>query len=253
MPARFGGMRKFLVISTLTALVLTGCVPTAGSDAAEIPAPTQIAPSSTVRAFDKTDRSIDEASSLWVVANKLRRLSPLKFAPTDLVTVVKPWGTNGSQQLRSPAASQYKKMVAAAKADGITLVAQSGYRSYGVQVSVYNSWVNRLGVAQANLQSAKPGHSEHQTGWSIDIAGVNGCTIAQCFAHTIEGEWLNTNAWKYGFHLRYPRNKKATTGYMFEPWHYRFVGLALAKELHKTQDITLEKFFNLPAAPDYAN
>ncbi len=246
-------MRKLFATSVLVALVLTGCVPTTGSDAAEIPAPTQIAPTATARAFDKTARSINSASSLWVVANKLRRLNPVKFAPTDLATVVKPWGTNGTQQLRRPAALQYKKMVAAAKAEGITLVAQSGYRSYGVQASVYNSWVKRLGVTQANLQSAKPGYSEHQTGWSMDIAGTSGCTIAQCFAHTPEGEWLNSNAWKYGFHLRYPRNKKSTTGYMFEPWHYRFVGLALAKELHKTPDITLEKFFTLPAAPDYAN
>lgn len=200
--------------------------------------------------FDKTRYSVNDSNSLWVVADKLRPLSPKKFAPTDLKTLALPHTYDSS--LRSDAAVAYRRMFKAAKQEGINLVLQSAYRSFASQVSVYNGWVAKLGKAGADLQSARPGFSEHQTGLSADIAAADKeCTISECFANTPEGKWLAKNAWEYGWHLRYPKGKTSITGYKFEPWHYRFVGKELAAELHKTANITLEQFFGLPNAPDY--
>src|SRR5690606_37608630 len=129
---------------------------------------------------------------------------------------------------------------------------QSAYRSYGVQVNVYNGWVNQLGQAGADLTSARPGHSEHQTGLAVDISSVPAvCALDQCFADTPEGKWLAAHAHKWGFVLRYPNGKTSVTGYEFEPWHYRYVGVDLATAMHETGIRTLEEFFGLPAAPDY--
>ena len=154
--------------------------------------------------------------------------------------------------LRRDAARAYKRLFRAARRDGIDLVVQSGYRSYSSQVTVYNGWVASLGKKGADLQSARPGYSEHQTGLSVDIAAANrSCTIQACFSTTATGKWLKNNAWKFGWHLRYPKGKTSITGYKFEPWHYRFVGVDLAAELHLTPGITLEEFFELPAAPNY--
>ena len=255
-------MIRSRTLPILLALVLAGCVSTVPAYS-EIPAPTQkptttptAAPTSipapTVATIDKTLYSIDAADSLWVVADKLRRLSPKKYVPSGLKTMDVPHAY--TPVLRKDAAKAYLKMFRAAKKKGINLVVQSGYRSYSAQVSVYNGWVASLGKKGADLQSARPGYSEHQTGLSVDIASATaGCTIQSCFSKTPEGKWLTKNAWKYGWHLRYPKGKTSITGYKFEPWHWRYVGLDLAAELNLTPKITLEEFFELPAAPDYAS
>lgn len=203
------------------------------------------------KTFDKTMYSIDEADSLWVVVDKLRRLKPKRYAPSGLTTLDVPHAY--TPVLRRDAARAYLKMFRAARRDGVDLVVQSGYRSYSSQVTVYNGWVATLGRAAADLQSARPGYSEHQIGLSVDIAAANGsCTIQACFSKTKEGKWLSANAWRFGWHLRYPKGKTDITGYKFEPWHWRFVGKELAAELNLTPKITLEEFFELPPAPDYA-
>ena len=130
---------------------------------------------------------------------------------------------------------------------------QSAYRSYDVQVGVYNGLVEQLGQAGGDLTSARPGHSEHQTGLVVDISAVPAtCALDQCFADTDQGKWLAKNAYKWGFVLRYPNKMTNITGYEFEPWHYRYVGVELATEMHTTGIKTLEQFFDLPAAPGYA-
>ena len=248
------------MLRVVTALVLvtalSGC---AATPASEIPAPIQsatqevklVAQPTSAPIFDKTTFSIDAADSLWVVADKLRPLNPKKYKPANLVRLKLP--NRNDPRLRSNAAGAYAAMYAAAKADGVSLVIQSAYRSYNTQVSVYNGWVARLGQAKADLQSARPGHSEHQIGLSVDIAAGNRkCTIAACFADTPEGRWLTEHAWEYGWILRYPKGLTHITGYKYEPWHWRYVGRGLAAEMHKTPNITMEEFFGLPAAPDYA-
>jgi D-alanyl-D-alanine carboxypeptidase len=142
---------------------------------------------------------------------------------------------------------------AAADEDGGQMQVQSAWRSYDVQVSVYAGWVSSLGQKQADAQSARPGFSEHQTGLAVDISSVPlQCSLAACFGDTDQGKWLAENAWRFGYLLRYPADKVDVTGFTYEPWHYRFIGETLATEMHNEGVTTLEEFFDLPDAPDYA-
>lgn len=221
-----------------------------------IPVPSQEPPLSTSppappARFDTSALSIDEATSLWVVVNKMRPLAPVDFVP-DLVDPQVRYLSN--PQMRPEAASALAAMFAAATAEGAgDLQIQNAYRSFETQTSVHNRLVASLGRDRAQAQSARPGYSEHQTGLSLDIASLpEKCSIQACFAQTSQGAWLAANSWRYGFVLRYPADKTAVTGYIFEPWHFRYVGPEASAEMHRTGITTLEEFFGLPAAPDYA-
>lgn len=200
--------------------------------------------------FNKQKYSVDDPASIWVVANKQRPLNPKEYAPSDLVTPNV--ATKGAQQLRTEAATATEEMFAAAKAEGINLRVDSAYRSYARQVGVYGNEVKTYGQATADTQSARPGHSEHQTGLVADFGAASGkCSIADCFGTMAEGKWMAANAYKYGFLMRYTPTKQAITGYRYEPWHFRYVGKELALEMHNQTIETLEEFFGLPAAPNY--
>jgi len=188
--------------------------------------------------FDKTKYSTSEAGSIWWVVSKTRPLEPQTYAPSDLVNV------GNGQQMRQEAATALNKLFAAAKTDGLTLQPDSGYRSYARQQQVYQNEVKTYGQAKADTESAKPGTSEHQTGLAIDIGG-GGCNIDDCFANTKEGKWVAANAYKYGFIIRYPEGKESVTGYRYEPWHIRYIGVELATEMHNQNVKTLEEFFGL--------
>ena len=229
---------------------------TAGPDAAPSESPSgSPTPSPTptpTPTFDLSQYSIDDPDSLWVVANKLRPLTPADYYPGDLVDV--PVQFVNPPQLRAEASAQLVAMFAAFTAEtGLEMQSQSAFRSYSTQQSVYEGWVSSLGQEGADLTSARPGHSEHQTGLAIDISAVPAtCALDQCFADTSQGQWLAANAYQWGFILRYPEGMTAITGYEFEPWHYRYVGIELATEMRERGVATLEEFFGLPAAPDYA-
>ncbi|MEJ3405351.1 D-alanyl-D-alanine carboxypeptidase family protein [Rathayibacter sp. YIM 133350] len=209
-------------------------------------APTAIPPS-----FDRHARSIDDPASIWVVSDKKRALNPPDFVPPDLVDV--PVAHTWDPQLRAEASAQLVAMFAAASAEaGLHLASNSAYRSYDSQVSVYNQDVGAHGQDAADQSTARPGFSEHQTGLAIDIGAESGnCSLDACFANTQEGTWLAQNAYRFGFLLRYPADKVPVTGFEFEPWHYRYIGVDLATEMHDTGVTTLEEFFGLPAAPTY--
>lgn len=215
---------------------------------AEPPAPSAPA----VPAFDKSALSIDDPASLWVVTDKLRTVDPIDYVPSDLVTV--DVASQNPPVFRREAGDALLALFAAGEAEGAgQFQVQSAYRSYATQVSVYQGWVDRLGQAQADIQSARPGHSEHQTGLVADISPVPlSCALQACFGDTAQGQWLAANAWRYGWLLRYPADKTAITGFTYEPWHFRYVGVPLATEMHATGVTTLEEFFGLPAAPTYA-
>jgi zinc D-Ala-D-Ala carboxypeptidase len=197
-----------------------------------------------VPSFDKAKYSHDDPTSIWVVSNKQRPLSPKNYAPTDLVAV------GGGQQLRKEAADNLATLLSASRSAGLSINPLSGYRSYNTQVSVYNNEVRTNGQTVADTQSARPGHSEHQTGLAIDVGG-GGCGIEDCFGNTPAGKWLAANAHSYGFIIRYPESKQDITGYRYEPWHIRYIGTELATEMNKKGVQTLEEFFGLPAAPNY--
>lgn len=137
--------------------------------------------------------------------------------------------------------SEYKQMKADATALGLNIWIQSGYRSYELQETLYNNYVNRDGKLAADTYSARPGYSEHQTGLAFDLN-----SISDDFQYTNEGKWVSENAWKYGFIIRYPKSKESITGYKYESWHLRYVGKDLASKLYNNGDwITLEEHFNL--------
>ncbi len=201
--------------------------------------------------FDRAALSIDDPTSIWVVANKVRPLNPRDFSPPDLVTANVSYSANAT--MRAEAAEALERMFAAAAAEGAGgMMVQNAFRPYDTQVWLYAGHVQRLGQAQADIASARPGHSEHQTGLSADIMPADGrCGVQECFAETPQGIWLAENAWRFGYHLRYPQGMTHITGYAFEPWHYRYVGVNLSTELHNTGTVTLEEFFGLPPAPTY--
>jgi zinc D-Ala-D-Ala carboxypeptidase len=215
--------------------------PTASASAA---APTEAA-------LDRDRLSIDDPDSLWVVVNKLRPLQPADYEPSDLVDVPVPYVW--APQLRREASDAVVALFAAAADEGLQLASQSAYRSYPTQVDVYGGLVNERGQDAADQTSARPGHSEHQTGLAIDISALPAnCSLDQCFADTPQGKWLAKNAWRFGFVLRYPDGATPITGYEYEPWHFRYVGKDLAAAMHDEKVATLEEFFDLPPAPDYA-
>ncbi|KOS63336.1 M15 family metallopeptidase [Lysinibacillus agricola] len=164
-----------------------------------------------------------------LLANKIYPL-PSTFAPEE-----------------NPEAGQaLDKMLTAAKQQGFDLVAFSGYRSFDYQTTLYNNYVNRDGQAAADRYSARPGYSEHQTGLAFDIGerGKDNLWLTEEFGETPAGQWLMKYAQDYGFILRFPKNKEDITGYMYESWHYRYVGIDIAKEIKK-QNITLEEYLGV--------
>lgn len=125
--------------------------------------------------------------------------------------------------------------------EGIDLYIISGFRSYIDQTIIYNDYVTRDGVGVADTYSARPGHSEHQSGYAIDIN-----SLYYSFADTKEGKWIQDNAYKYGFIIRYPSGKEYITGYNYEPWHLRYVGNDLSLKLYNNGDwITIEEYFGI--------
>jgi D-alanyl-D-alanine carboxypeptidase len=222
------------------------------ASASPTPSPTPTPTPTPTATFDMTMHSIDDPASLWIVVNKLRPYSQLDYYPADLVDVPVPYVN--PPLMRAEASAQLVAMFQQFTAEtGLQMQSQSAFRSYSTQESVYAGWVNSLGQEGADLTSARPGHSEHQSGLVMDISAVpNTCALDQCFADTPQGLWLAANAYKWGFILRYPNGYTHITGYEFEPWHYRYVGVELATEMHDRGILTLEEFFGLPAAPDYA-
>ncbi len=215
---------------------------------------TAVSTSTTVRDnFDKKRYSLVDPSSIWIVANKKHQLSPTDYTPADLrkpaITLRVP--NDESMQVRDETATALEHLVAGAKTDSLNLMLTSGYRSYNYQVSVYNGYVKQMGQAETDRTSARPGYSEHQTGFAADLEPTNGtCELQVCFGDTPEGKWLAANAYKYGFIIRYPADKVPITGYDYEPWHVRYVGVALSNQMHKDGIETLEEFFDV-AGGDY--
>ncbi len=131
------------------------------------------------------------------------------------------------------------ELLAAAKKDGKNLWVQSAYRSYTHQKSLYERYCQRDGQAAADRYSARPGHSEHQSGLAFDFN-----TIDMRFAPTPECAWLKENCWKYGFIIRYAEDKEEITGYKYEPWHVRYLGKDIAKSVYES-GLCLEEYLGI--------
>lgn len=143
--------------------------------------------------------------------------------------------------LTSEFTNNFNNLKSAAKKDGINLRIISGFRSYNTQVNTYNGWVSRYGKSEADKISARPGHSEHQSGLAADINSLD-----QAWGNTKEGKWLTNNCSKYGFIIRYPKGKESQTGYSYEPWHIRYVGKDVSNKLYNNGNwITLEEYLGI--------
>ncbi|KZE65974.1 hypothetical protein AWM68_06230 [Fictibacillus phosphorivorans] len=191
---------------------------------------------------------VQNLDDLLIVANKERNL-PKDYEPKDLVKPNVPFPFKEDlpkKKLRKEAASSLEVLFKAAEENGLELLAQSGYRSYDTQVSIFAYNAEQRGEEVANKTSSKPGQSEHQTGLSMDVTSpeVN-YELVEEFGETKEGKWLAENAHKYGFIIRYLKGKEEITGYQYEPWHLRYVGVDHAKKIH-AQGITLEEYLQKP-------
>ncbi|MGG1640842.1 D-alanyl-D-alanine carboxypeptidase family protein [Paenibacillus sp. NRS-1782] len=189
---------------------------------------------------------VTNATADTVVVNKNRSL-PVGYAPDDLVEPKVPFSFEGPHEkrhMRKEAAEALERLFDGAKKDGMELRAVSGYRSYKRQVSIFNNNVKTKGQEYASKVSAVPGTSEHQTGLAMDVSSPSvGNVLEQSFGASKEGEWLEKHAPEYGFIIRYMKDKEDVTGYVYEPWHIRYVGTDIAEDLAK-QGMTLEEYFD---------
>ncbi|WP_258802865.1 M15 family metallopeptidase [Pseudarthrobacter sp. NS4] len=215
------------------------------------PAPPEPAPSPSAalpRQFSLTD-----PSSPWLIVNKHRPLVPATYVPADLVVPAVAMTVSGEAALlNSTTAAAVEAMFAAAARDGVAMVLASGYRSYDTQVATYNGYVAARGQADADTASARPGYSEHQTGWAFDIADGGGvCGFQPCFADQPAAVWAKANGHRFGFVVRYPWMFHPITGYYYEPWHLRYIGVEAATDMANRGIFTLEEYFGVEAAPGY--
>jgi zinc D-Ala-D-Ala carboxypeptidase len=224
-------------------VLAAGCASPTGPSApvAAAPTPAEVAVT-TPKPPPELDRglhSTTDPASIWVVVNKKHPIRPLDYRPE--ITLVRGY------QVARPAAAPLTRLLAASDRRGLGFKVASAFRSYDYQANVYANVVAASGRAAADSVSARPGHSEHQTGLAVDLVTPDspGCDFEACFAGTPGGRWLARNAWRHGFIVRYQPRTTAVTGYSPEPWHLRYVGRALAAELRRTHTATLEEFFDI--------
>ena len=185
-------------------------------------------------------RPIDDPADPLVLVNKYHGLSE-----TYVPELEKLGGRYGVGSMVPEAAAAFRAMADAAKQDGISLRSVSAYRSYQTQQGLYQHYVSIDGKANAERYSARPGYSEHQTGLALDI---NTASISAHFENTAEYAWLRANCARFGFLLRYPKEKESITGYRYEPWHYRYVGQDIARTC-MDQGLTYEEYLAAQTQP----
>lgn len=180
--------------------------------------------------------SDEEAEKIDVIVNKYYKLNK-DYVPSDLEVVDSKFSA-GEQKLRKEAKDAFEEMCKKALEDNFKIYAGSTYRSYDYQLGLYNRYVAKDGFDAAETYSARAGYSEHQLGLAIDILNGKWDYISE---NDKEYEWLINNSYKYGFILRYPRGKEYITGYMFEDWHFRYLGVELANKV-KESGLTYDEY-----------
>lgn len=190
---------------------------------------------------------IDQNNPFLILVNKEVGVLDANYVPQNLAVPNVAFSTSISERkyMVKEAADALEKLFAQASSDGIELHAQSGYRSYGTQKSIYESYVRGFGEEEASTFSAKPGQSEHQTGLAMDVTSDSvENQLVQEFGETEEGKWVAGHAAEFGFIVRYQLGKEDITGYMFEPWHIRYVGVEHAKYITE-HGLTLEEYLGV--------
>jgi len=187
--------------------------------------------------FYENVKEIKKPDDIIVLVNK-NNVLPSNYIPNDLRLINNRYAYD-SKYLREEAAVNFENLSADASMLGYRIIAVSTFRDYEYQGKLFNEYTNSKGIDYALLCSAKPGHSEHQTGLAVDVEGSN--KDYDEFEKSIEFNWMKENAHKYGFILRYPKGKEQITGFKYEPWHYRYVGVKHATNIYNN-NITLEEY-----------
>lgn len=187
--------------------------------------------------FYQNTRLSNRLNQTDILVNKYIYL-PDNYIPDNLSTISSEF-TSSNKQLVYEAKEAFEKMANAAKQENYTIRAISAYRSYEYQKNLYDNYVEKDGINKADTYSARPGFSEHQTGLVVDID--NGKVDYNNFESTMEFKWMQENAHKYGFILRYPKDKEDITGYNYESWHYRYVG-SIASFI-RNNNLTLDEYY----------
>lgn len=186
----------------------------------------------------------DKEKGLLILVNKENPVDST-YKPEDLADI-KYFASDRSAAgrfMRAEAADAFHQLSETAKAEmGYEIVVTTAYRSYDFQAMLYNNYVANHGQQEADTFSAQPGKSEHQSGLAADVSSPSvGYQLTRDYINTEEGKWLNDNAYRFGFIIRFPEGKEEITGYMYEPWHIRYVGKTAAEEIFN-EGITLEEY-----------
>ena len=192
--------------------------------------------------YDYYDEEIVKETNIneneLMLVNKYHKLSN-GYSPEDLVDINIQFAY-GDNQIKSEVYEKFRSMYNDAKKEELYLIITSAYREYEYQEELWQSYKNQQGEEWADSVAARAGFSEHQTGLTLDIVTYN--ATMKNFEETDEFKWLQENSYKYGFILRYPKDKEDITGYSYESWHYRYVGEDVAKEIHKL-GITFDEYY----------
>lgn len=235
--------KKFLIgIGILMGTSITGCSKKETSDTIIEDISTNSNNDTLNKETDTLDLSsnLNKAKSIYIENEK-----PLYLDGILVVNKEFSIPKNFASGLAPEVIEAFKLMKSDAEKEGIILNIRSGFRSYTTQEQLFNTYVQRDGIEKASRYSAKPGHSEHETGLAIDITDeFNNRSIGDWFNETEQAKWLYENAYKYGFILRYPESKEHITGYKYESWHYRYVGIEHSKNF-AMNDLTLEEYLKI--------
>ncbi len=188
---------------------------------------------------DQDQKIISDGDYLLALVTKQTTLKP-GYQPAELKAVPSYMNPSYQMYLRAEALEHLEKLWNAAKEDGVILSIRSAYRSYETQKQLFKDYASRHGEEEANRFSARPGQSEHQLGTAVDFGGTEADFTAR-FGETEQGRWLADNAYKYGFAMSYPQGKEHITGYIYEPWHYRYIGVNHARQWKET-GLTLKEY-----------
>ena len=222
--------RILLIVAML--LVVAGC----GGGAAE---PSEVT-------FDTFNKTVEEYEISELAVPTWREVDGVTYI-NDILIVNGEYGLPADHDpgVEPEVIEAYTELIDDAAAEGFDLVIVSGFRSYEDQEAVYDDFVSRLGVEDAELLTLPAGHSEHQSGLAVDIGSVESATIAAIpFGETADYEWMKDVAHEYGFIVRYQEGKEDITGLDYEPWHIRYVGVEAATEIYE-EDLVLEEYLDI--------
>ena len=190
-------------------------------------------------------KNTDPSKGILILVNKYQKLTS-DYTPNDLEEINSKYFINGNSRvrmLRKEAKENFEKLSEASIKNNTPVYGQSAYRSYQSQETLYNNAVNTIGKEKADIDTARPGHSEHQTGLTIDVSSTKNGNMLE-FGNTASYYWMIENAHKYGFILRYPQGKEKIHGFINEPWHYRYVGIETATDMHNNHsNLTFDEYY----------